>query len=892
MIKDRVAQQEHGYRNGHQLLSASLKLSRDDQDTVDRLSDMAGPLRPGETFSPYLTTYPLPGRSHYVVARTWQDLDAPRAGCVLTRSLLVPMDLWEVIDDLGELLALLLPMESDGKTSPTGQVLASQPPPIVQDRRTVELVEAMFLEGRQPIVFFEAPEAEAMAVRILTALWPSLRRTFSMCTFTLAPRKVDGRDFDLVFAPKTARTRFADWPGRRIDINGSKTPRHRWSAATATQIFQSDHPSLISTDTLGVLKCDARGDESALRLSLMWNELAAKAETTPTAVLGMLDILNSQRECAPEAFERLAPLIERAIDTASAKLPETEAWRFLVTLVGKFPVRLPPKAALRKIKQSAARLVISNPEAAFEFLGAEVQEARTFPAIVLAGVGNGLGSSADSTTLLDSLIRLPFDTGLRLIALSAGFARRVIAMAKRESRSWIPSLIQLIEASDRELQRKARRRLAPLLDADELAPLLPPLLDGVTPAELTRLAVQIGRETNFEVSAFDAPLANAARDALALDDLRDAVAANFNSPSADRFLFNTLNLAVTDIEWMYRSELDRNRVRRLLLRLLENATDRSVQAIQRSSAARDQILEILLGDSTCCARQIARILTIGELRIDALLEIGLPLLALLTPEDGEKLLDLLLERALAEAMPRDNRVSAIVSRAGSRIDPRQLVRMAAAMSASAERVGENLIILEALPESIRKNVIANIDELSEHLVRHGRKNIGETAYVAWASMIVDAKTVDTDAQLRAAIPTLAFALGLVDLPVSTLVTATFPVVYAQLLKSKGDEDFKFIPALLTLPLSFFADWDRAKSARRDLAEAFLKSSWPPAHLLLAALDAGIEQKILKRLSRSYGGERYIASIEQDSHRLDLSTRGRVQESLLNFRSNKTSDDWD
>ena len=48
-------QQLHGYRNGHQLLSSSAKLSKADQDLVDRLSDVAGPLRPGEHFDSYLT---------------------------------------------------------------------------------------------------------------------------------------------------------------------------------------------------------------------------------------------------------------------------------------------------------------------------------------------------------------------------------------------------------------------------------------------------------------------------------------------------------------------------------------------------------------------------------------------------------------------------------------------------------------------------------------------------------------------------------------------------------------------------------------------------------------------------------------------------------------------
>jgi hypothetical protein len=892
MIEDTVEQQEHGYRSGHQLLSASLKLPRDDQDAVDRLSDMAGSLRPGETFSSYLTAYPLPSRSHYVVARTWQDLSAPRAGCVLTRSLLVRMAMWEAIEQPERLLPLLIPVEPGGKAGTVVLPLKSQPLPIVQDPRTVELVEAMFLESRQPIVVFEAPEAEVMTVRILTALWPGLRRNFAACGFALAPRKINGHDFDLLFAPKSARTRFADWPGRRIDVTGLKEPRHHWSAATASQIFQSDQPSLAANDILGVLKRDALGDESALRLVLLWNELAVKAETMPTAVLGMLDILNSQRESAPEALQRLAPEIARAADMASVALPTPEAWRFLTTLVGKFPFRPPPRTILRRIRQSATGLANRDPQAAFEFLEAEAQAARMVSVVLLVGLGDGLGSGGVLRASPDNLARLSPDMGLSLIALSSCFARSAVAAARREPSQWMSSLTRLLEAPDRELQRKARRRLTPLLDDDALAALLPPVLRGVNAKELADIAVRIGHQTKFEASAFDEPLGSAARDAPSLEALRNAVAANFSSPGADRFLSSTLSLDAADIAWLCGGTLESDRARHLLVPLLKNASDRSVQAVQRDSATRERMLELLLGDLTLCASQIARILSLGELPIEALLDIGHRLLPLLMPEDGGRLSEHLLERALAEAAPEDKRVAKLVAQAGWQIDPRQIARMAASTTASTLRVGSNIVALERAPANVRNGIVAHIDNLSDRLVHRGRENLGEAAYVAWAAMIASAGASDRDAQLRAAIPTLAFALRLTNLPVSSLIVVTFPVVYAQLLKSKGEEDFKLIPALFALPMSFFLDWDRAKAARRNLVEAFLNSTWPPVDLLLAAMDARIDQKILRRVSRNHDGSRYIVAIENSASRLSEPLHLRVQERLRTFRLSKRTDDWD
>src|SRR5687768_8436973 len=94
----RVDQTVHGYRRGHQLIAASVQLDADDAELVRRLSDLSGILTPETPFLPYLTAYPLPSNRYYVVAKTWLDEMAPRDGCVLTHSLLVPMKAWERLD--------------------------------------------------------------------------------------------------------------------------------------------------------------------------------------------------------------------------------------------------------------------------------------------------------------------------------------------------------------------------------------------------------------------------------------------------------------------------------------------------------------------------------------------------------------------------------------------------------------------------------------------------------------------------------------------------------------------------------------------------------------------------------------------------------------------------
>ena len=236
-----IEQQCHGYKGGHQLLASSIKLSRQDQDAIDRLSDISGQLRPNEIFSPYVTAYPLPSREFYVVARTWQDLEARRAGCVLTRSLLLRADDWAATEDVSGIMQCLKEVRRERLDSDSFAFHSAEPHPLpsIEASQTVELVEALFLEERQPVVVFGAPQAELVITRLLTALWPGLKQSFSVCSYALGPRLASGRPFDLVFTPKELRSRFAKWEGRRIDGGNEreKSVRHRWSVATARKIF-------------------------------------------------------------------------------------------------------------------------------------------------------------------------------------------------------------------------------------------------------------------------------------------------------------------------------------------------------------------------------------------------------------------------------------------------------------------------------------------------------------------------------------------------------------------------------------------------------------------------------------------------------------------------------
>lgn len=106
----------------------------------------------------------------------------------------------------------------------------------------IEILEALFLEEREPIVVFDADQAELIAIRLLTALWPGLRKSFSVSTFARSPRLIHQKSFDLVFAPRDLDRVSGSWKGRRIDGRKLDVGRHRWSEAIAERVFQAPLP--------------------------------------------------------------------------------------------------------------------------------------------------------------------------------------------------------------------------------------------------------------------------------------------------------------------------------------------------------------------------------------------------------------------------------------------------------------------------------------------------------------------------------------------------------------------------------------------------------------------------------------------------------------------------
>jgi hypothetical protein len=196
----------HGYGDGHQLLSSSLGLTRDQQWQLLVMSDLSGPsFRTG--FDSYLTGYPLLTGGFYCLARTWFAPELPRPGCVWTHTILISETDVAQIHDFRSILSHFRRPLSDQDIQSYKEPIhhtfsISQRYDCDQDVGGVLLYLLYGSPSRRVILTSESSRPyEETVIALFGQQWPRLRRNFRFCTGALAIRDVD---FDLAVAPPDA----------------------------------------------------------------------------------------------------------------------------------------------------------------------------------------------------------------------------------------------------------------------------------------------------------------------------------------------------------------------------------------------------------------------------------------------------------------------------------------------------------------------------------------------------------------------------------------------------------------------------------------------------------------------------------------------------------------
>ena len=857
-------QQLHGYRQGHQLLSSTIRLPKADQDLIDRLSDVAGPLSPGERFAPYLTLYPLPSDTHYVLARTWQDYEAPRAGCVRTRSVLVPMAEWQELQGVAAVVAVATDSGADQPAERRGPTGVARPLPAVDPLQGTELIEAMFLEERAPIVVFDAESPEPLALRLTTALWPGFRRTFSMSTFARSPRSIGRRSFDLVFASKEARSRFGDWKGRRIDGRKRGSARHPWSASIVEQVLNAPMPSLKSLDALGEMSSDGVGSESALRVSLLWDDLRRKLPTSPTAALGMLDIANTRKVRQVDLIRELEPALARSASMATTMMGAEDAWRFLGALIQKLEGLSPSPSVEKSIRTAAVDLASHHPIETVKVLpslNAEPQRQ-----LLLSAAADGLARALDHH-VAELLSRLDGEDFLDLLFASAPLAEETVGRFPVFS----SALASALRIADEGVRAEARRRLLGLLVEDRHVEPARLLVDDLDLDGLIREAAHVHSANGLSSPEIRGVLVARGQALQADAALRDAVCAMGATAGRDALVEATLRQTSADMDWLLTTpSLEQGRRVKLIRSMLGSASPLQLRA--------------MLADQSTLARTVALLDVADSINVELLSGIAynvtmsrrdyVGLVCRLLPNLKGAMGIELIGKAIELALPQepDDVSSAVLDRllsaAGAKLNGGRAMRVGLQRGVSSASASRNLAAFGRAPAAARRTLLAGIEEMAGAVTGRHQLDISTKAAEAAATLLWESRSVTADGFVRASAILLPFALGNRGEAASPLIAAAFPPVYWELAR---DSSFDLLSYIFV-----FLDWDKCKSARRRLIDAFVHSEWRVTDIAIAAVRAGEPIRILGRIARERGGDRVLQGLMSELERVPADMRKPIR----------------
>ena len=872
----RLHRQLHGYRSGHQLLHSTTRIERRDQDLVDQLSDMAGPLRPGEKFDPYISAYPLPSAEYYVLARTEQDHAAPRAGCVMTKSLLVPQSYWERDASPAELVELLeRPGEEDALPAPRhgrDGVLEPAISPLL-----AELVEALFLRERRPVVVFDAANPILISVRLLTAFWPSMRSAFSLCTFALSPRSLAGKPFDLVFAPESARSRFSDWEGRRIGPSARKrSDHHRWAEQIQGSVFQEAKPSLLPARHARALGGREGGeDEAFLRLLMRWGDLQEKASNSPMAVLGLIDIAKSRGVLNGSLLE---PEICNAMEIAAKNMQAGEAWSFLGTLMGKLSERELSRGVCQALHSVVDRLIRREWRPVLEFLVEDAQSDRVGSSR-LAEVAAGRLATVGAPELKDHLALVPANALVRVLLLDDELLALALAGEADDAGSLAGRVIEGFRGLSRDERATNAMRLLAGIQGGHQGALVAEVVSDMTAERLIGAVELIWGERGTRATKLGDVFCDAAIAMGVEEEVRTVFAGVDGDEDTDRCIVRLLKPRGKDMKWVLENSKLGDRRLRLLGLFVEAASREELEGAFNSRDVADSALDMLMRDVGEFGDAAARIVVLPSLARGQQIERGLKLYDQLARPERETVGQCIAIGVLGDAGERNTKeIETALDVVLPYIDLSKVIDEAFAVERDGTRVSELLERIGELTGQAGSVMERYAGRIVEAIASRDEFDLTAGGAVSLAELIERANSRGADGYVQMCCRILPFAMAARGRPASVVVVASFPTVHNGL---KEEREYFGLMHLFML-----AERDKARTLRKELVRTYMTSDWPPEDLAIAGIKAKALGRILKRVIKESGGRGFLNKIEKGASRLEKEVQSAIVKKVKETRRTK------
>ena len=908
----KIEQLLHGYRRGHEQISASVKLPARDAELITRLSDLSGNLSGTPTFSSYLTIYPLPSEDYFALARTWPDHGAVRAGCVLTHTLLVPGPDWSTLGQPIVLDSLFQHPTLAHGINNYASPLALPDEPQIPELRPVDVNEGAlgcfvyryFCEGKRPLVWFIQERTEEILWHILRGLWPRLRASFSACTFSLQQRTLEDRSFDLMFSPPTVSSRFLNmqpdsfidtdlrWSAHDVDRKDSV-----WCQQWVKQLFT---PSPRWNPPGGHdLWMELDEDPTAIRRLLLLDQILKEGDPPPHALVGAIDLIESVAKNGKSAIISKRRALERAIEIAlqnddfaagleclnliSDRL-QRASFSGIQNIVG--PIL---QKAIEGLFRKAPGLILELPRLKSPEIFHDTWYGRGF----FNGLRNlGTDHPEHLSRVLrgaPEVVRHLIDFKPRLGALYMG-----VLANKRNNREVRAELLQWLTASvgKTEFRRAVRASIVRILDSENVD-LLEAILSDTDADEVGGILDVLWKST----SGFDAPEIIKLivwKFALVHPMETQVWAAKLTewTPGAARVFAATFTSTKGGfIELLELGPPLRNVTHRgmAVAAFIENLGKGPypywlVDLMQASPVVLATLLEPRASSTAAVAPVIETLLrTIPNLSIAESPQFIQHVLDLIQRPFFPALLDVTMRglirnsarRGSTERIGHEFMNSALAIAWLENVEARELASLVskAAGDSVVNWINSWRWVVDA-PEPFYTREPNVLVPIVETLVAMRGSDWTPAATEMWLKVLRRTRSRAGTARISLCAQALEFSFSNPRLPLGAVVSETFFDVYHAV------TEFHTVPREAA-PLFGIFDWDKGKELRRQLVASFLSSHWQPAHLVLAAKETRLLHKIFKRLIRRRSGETYARAALEGLEERD---EANISELVLAWRS--------
>jgi len=865
-----IHQLVHGYEHGHSLLAASTELERDDLDLVGRLSDLSGALGPELEISSYLSLYPLLSRKFFAVARTWPDESAPRSGCVLTHTILVPLEAWAGDDSPDRFAAALRTPGRDrlaDYTVPIGPLPAGAEKVATSEPLGDFFVQRYFGEGLAPIVWLGALDPESAAWCVIRALWPSLRARFSCCTLALQPRTLGDRPFDLVFAPPTVFSRFGEFARDHI-VDGrapsSAGAAETWFRSWSSCVFEGKPAEICKR--VRVLSSDLEPHPTAIRRVLFFLELKERAAESPTAALGALDLLETLAPQPSRAQEEKCALAAAAIRSIKG-VPPHEARELLYLLCRRLEGDsfAPGQELQAEIRNLVQRLIRDDPEQGIKDANSLIaRHGEVAPTLFMLGVGDGVMALLGSEAVIASLLIEQPTLMERLIAYRPEIPATMLRSPGPIDRERIiSSIVDWCRAEQAFGVRPALRRyLLPEVMKPGDAPLVEELLRDLGADEVPQVCDAVESRDAFRSGVLSALVGRLVGERQAGSVRQWSRTHSWSSYQAATVIAASYPPTAAGLSELFAAEISDSANQSLLLAAF----------IERASAFSPPswLLSLLEADLRCWELLLTGInnrgvgdvvikLVHGGLRRSPIARVAhaARMLGGLSGEDSNAVEEYAIRQLLADYFE----VSCDIGKVKLWFEESWVIEALTHIRADSVRAiltgqlrrtpgswPRAWNVVENIPNAVAFNNEDLVQEIISVLLQNDSKRWTAAAADSWRQLLSKISWGDR-VQIDLCGQALHFALEHRRLPLAGVVAETFYPVHEAAMGHQLQRGPWFLWG--------FGSWDKAKELRRSLVDSFLHSDWPPSHFALSAREPWLLRKLCKRMLRQWRGSQYL-----------------------------------